>query len=104
METFNPLFPNGSYSFSLAGNTGYVNVIQVKPSLALYPREGLEVAASLGLLWRQSTADSVYLQPDIPVAGTAGLPDRKTGAYVQLRADWQVSPISVRRWSWCGTT
>jgi hypothetical protein len=92
VETFNPLFPNGSYSFSLAGNTGYVNLIQVKPSLTLYPNEGLEVAASLGLLWRQTTADAVYLQPDIPVAGTAGLPDHKTGAYAQLRADWQLNP------------
>lgn len=92
VETFNPLFPNGSYSFSLAGNTGYVNLIQIKPSLTLYPGKGFEVTGALGLLWRQTTVDAVYLQPDIPVAGTAGLPDRKTGAYAQFRADWQLNP------------
>ena len=92
LETFNPLFPNGSYSFSLAGNTGYVNLIQVKPSLTLFPSEGLEVSVALGLLWRHTTADAVYLQPDIPVAGTAGLPDRNTGAYAQFRAEWQLNP------------
>jgi hypothetical protein len=39
--TFNPLFPNGYY-FMLAGYTGYVNIIHVKPSLTLQPSSSLK--------------------------------------------------------------
>jgi hypothetical protein len=35
--TFNPLFPNGYYR-TLAGYTGFVNFIHVKPSLTLHTR------------------------------------------------------------------
>jgi hypothetical protein len=91
IETFNPLFPNGSYSFSLAGYTGYVNLVQLKPSIGLEPAVGVQATAAIGLLWRQSIADAVYLQPDIPVAATAGQPGRRTGAYAQLQAEWTLS-------------
>jgi Alginate export len=36
LGTFNPLFPNGYY-FTLAGYTGYVNLIHLKPSLSVKP-------------------------------------------------------------------
>jgi hypothetical protein len=91
LETFNPLFPNGYY-FSLAGYTGYVNLLHVKPTLTVHPSERLTVTGALGLLWRQSTADAVYVQPDAPLAGTAGTGHRWTGAYAQLRGDWKVNP------------
>lgn len=91
IETFNPLFPNGSYSFSLAGYTGYVNLIQLKPSITVEPFAGLEATAAVGMLWRQSTADAVYLQPDVPVAATAGQQGRRTGTYAQLQAEWTLS-------------
>jgi hypothetical protein len=91
LETFNPLFPNGYY-FSLAGYTGYVNLLHVKPTLTVHPSERLMVTGALGLLWRQSTADAVYVQPDAPLAGTAGTGHRWTGAYAQLRGDWKVNP------------
>lgn len=91
IETFNPLFPNGSYSFSLAGYTGYVNLIQLKPSIRVEPVAGVQATASIGVLWRQSLADAVYLQPDIAVAATAGQPGRRTGTYAQLQAEWTLS-------------
>ncbi|WP_028006931.1 alginate export family protein [Solimonas flava] len=90
LETFNPLFPNGSY-FTLAGYTGYVNLLHLRPSLSLSPAAGLTLAAAWGLQWRQTRADAVYLQPDLPVAGTAGRGHRWTGSYSQLRADWRVN-------------
>lgn len=89
LETFNPLFPNGSY-FTLAGYTGYVNLLHLRPSLSLSPAAGLTLGAAWGLQWRQTRADAVYLQPDLPVAGTAGRGHRWTGSYGQLRADWRV--------------
>jgi hypothetical protein len=87
LGTFNPLFPNGYY-FSLAGYTGYSNLIHVKPSLTVKPVSGLSVQTAVGLLWRQTTEDAVYTQPNLPVAGTAGQGGRWTGYYDQLRMDY----------------
>ena len=85
--TFNPLFPNGYY-FSLAGYTGYSNLIHVKPSITVKPIAKLSVQTAVGLLWRQTTADAVYTQPNLAVAGTAGQGQRWTGAYGQVRSDY----------------
>lgn len=89
--TFNPLFPNGYY-FSLAGYTGYSNLIHVKPSITVKPLAKLSVQTAVGLLWRQTTADAVYTQPNLPVAGTAGQGERWTGAYAQVRTDYGFTP------------
>ncbi|MBJ2181299.1 alginate export family protein [Pseudomonas veronii] len=91
LGTFNPLFPNGYY-FSLAGYTGYSNLIHVKPSITVQPVDKLSVQTAVGLLWRQTTSDAVYTQPNLPVAGTAGQGDRWTGAYAQLRTDYVFTP------------
>ena len=87
LGTFNPLFPNGYY-FSLAGYTGDVNLIQLKPSVTVKPAPRLAVMGAVGFLWRQTTADAVYLQPNVPVPGTAGKGGNWSGAYAQLRADY----------------
>jgi len=47
------------------------------------------------LQWRLTTQDAVYVIPDRPVAGTAGMPGRWTGVYEQLRAEWQID----RHWA-----
>ncbi|WP_287814878.1 alginate export family protein [Pseudomonas sp.] len=85
--TFNPLFPNGYY-FTLAGYTGYSNLIHVKPSITVKPMAGLSVQTAIGLLWRQTTEDAVYTQPNSAVANTAGTGQRWTGAYAQVRTDY----------------
>jgi hypothetical protein len=87
--TFNPLFPNGYY-LTLAGYTGYVNFIHVKPSLTLHPSSSLKITLAAAAQWRQNTADAVYTQPDIPVASTAGRPGAYTGSYGQVRLDWTI--------------
>jgi hypothetical protein len=87
LGTFNPLFPNGYY-VTLAGYTGYVNFIHVKPSVTVHPTPTLKVLAAAAAQWRETTADAVYTQPDIPVAGTAGRAGSYTGTYGQLRAEW----------------
>lgn len=91
LGTFNPLFPNGYY-FTLAGYTGYTNLIHLKPSLTVQPTTKLKLMIGPGLQWRETTADAVYVQPDIPVAGTAGKAGQWSGVFVQFRADWQVTP------------
>jgi len=87
--TFNPLFPNGYY-FTLAGYTGYTNLIHIKPSLTLAPTSSLKIAFAAAALWRQTTADAVYTQPDIAVPKTAGRPGAYTGSYGQVRLDWTI--------------
>lgn len=85
--TFNPLFPNGAY-VTLAGYTGYVNFVHVKPSVTVTPKTGLTVTAAAAAQWRMTVADAVYAQPTVAVPGTAGKGSRWTGAYGQLRTDW----------------
>ena len=91
LGTFNPLFANGYY-FSLAGLTGYSNLIHLKPSVTLKPAKALSVTTAVGLQWRQTTGDAVYVQSMAGVPRTAGQGSRWTGAYAQLRTDWVVSP------------
>ena len=90
LGTFNPLFLF-FYYFSLAGYTGYSNLIHVKPSLTVKPISGLSIQTAVGLLWRQTTEDAVYTQPNLPVAGTAGQGGRWTGYYDQLRMDYALT-------------
>jgi hypothetical protein len=87
--TFNPLFPNGYY-VTLAGYTGFVNFIHVKPSLTLHPFQSVKITLAAAAQWRETTTDAVYTQPDIPVANTAGRPGAYTGSYGQLRVDWAI--------------
>ena len=90
LETFNPLFPNGYY-VTLSGYTGYVNFIHLKPSVTLHPLPSVTILAALGAQWRQTTADAVYTQPNIPIAGTAGKAGSYTGTYGQFRLDWRAT-------------
>ena len=91
LGTFNPLFPNGAY-VTLAGYTGYVNFIHVKPSLTITLRPGLTVTGAAAAQWRMTTADAIYTQPDIALPRTAGRGSRWTGEYGQLRTDWAATP------------
>jgi hypothetical protein len=90
LGTFNPLFPNGYY-FALAGYTGFPNVVHLKPSLTLHPTAASKLMLAVAPQWRQTTADAVYTQPNVPVPGTVGQPDSYTGTYFQLRLDWQLT-------------
>jgi hypothetical protein len=87
LNTFHPLFPNGYY-VTLAGYTGYVNFIHLKPSLTMHPTANLQLISAIGMQWRETTADAVYLQPNIPLAGTAGHPGLYTGTYEQGRIEY----------------
>jgi hypothetical protein len=87
LNTFNPLFPNGYY-VTLAGYTGYVNFIHVKPSLTVHPLPSMKLMLAWAAQWRETTQDAIYTQPNIPVPNTAGRGGSFTGRYEQLRWDW----------------
>ncbi len=84
---FNPLFPNGTY-FTLAGYTGYTNLVHIKPSVTLRPLDKLSFISAVGLQWRETTADAVYTQPNAPIAGTAGHGSGYSGVYGQFRMEY----------------
>lgn len=88
--TFNPLFPNGAY-VNLAGYTGYVNFIHIKPFVTIVPAPGLKLMFAAAPQWRQTTADAVYTQPNIAVPNTAGHGDAYEGTYGQFHLDWAAS-------------
>lgn len=90
VETFNPLFPNGYY-FTLAGYTGYANLVHVKPSLTLKPSSKLTLLFAFAFQWRVTTNDAIYQQGSAVVPDTAGHGTRWTGTYAQVRADWNVA-------------
>jgi hypothetical protein len=90
LETFNPLFPNGYYE-NLAGYTGFVNFIDVKPSVSISPFKAVNLSYGLASQWRETTGDAVYLQPNVPLAETAGRPGRFTGFDHQLIGTWVVN-------------
>jgi len=69
-----------------------VNLIHVKPSLTVKPIKNLTLMVAAAMQWRETTADAVYVQPNIPVPGTAGKAGRWTGVYTQVRADWAITP------------
>jgi protein involved in polysaccharide export with SLBB domain len=48
--------------------------------------------AAVGLQWRQTTADAIYVQPNSAVRGTAGKPGQWTGVYAHFRAEWAITP------------
>ena len=52
------------------------------------PIARLSVQTAIGLQWRETTEDAVYVQPNIALAGTAGQGGRWTGAYGQVRTDY----------------
>jgi hypothetical protein len=83
--TFNPLFPNESY-FSLAGLTGYANLIHLKPTISVAPDKTLTLQAAIGLQWRETTQDAIYVVPVQPIANTAGRGSLWSAAYFQLDA------------------
>jgi hypothetical protein len=85
--TFNPLFPNGYY-FTLAGYTGYVNPIHIKPSLTVKPTDKLTLMGAVGLQWRLTVMDAIYVQPNNSVPDTAGQDSPWSGVYGQTRADY----------------
>ena len=84
-STFNPLFPNGYY-FTLAGLTGYANLLHLKPIIRFAPDPALLLQAAAGLQWRETTRDAIYTFPVQPVPNTAGHGGMWSAAYLQFDA------------------
>lgn len=91
LNTFNALFPRGSY-FTENGLVGPANFIDLQPNVTLSPAKDISVNFGADVLWRESTQDAVYRQPNIPIPGTAGNPHRFTGIQEFVLGTLQIDP------------
>lgn len=89
LGTLNPLFPKLAY-FNQAALLGPSNVMDLQPMLTIRPSQNLALTVGYDFLWRTTTADAIYTGTGIPIAGTAGQPDRYTGSQVAVDVAWQV--------------
>ena len=89
LGTFNPLFPKGGY-FTETGLVGPANIADLQPNLTLNPSRSVSLVLGIDLLWRQTTADAVYRQPNVPIPGTSGAAKRFTGTQAFVSPTWQI--------------
>jgi hypothetical protein len=59
LQTFNAFFPRGAY-FSEAALIGPANHMDLHPSLALHPLQGVTFSAEWDFFWRESIHDGLY--------------------------------------------
>jgi hypothetical protein len=90
LGTFNPLFPRGKY-FGALSPVGPRNLIQVRPSITVYPRKDVAVSLTGAAYWRQSTADGIYGVPGNLVRSGKGSDARYIGHQVELSVAWQAT-------------
>lgn len=92
LQTFNPLFPRGSY-FGLAALLGPSNLYDLHPSLEMQINDKLSAGVDYDLFWRFSKQDGIY-QPNTELIYTSGdSPNRFIGAQLGASADY-----SIRKW------
>jgi hypothetical protein len=99
LNTFNPLFPQGSY-FSQGGLSSFGNLVGVYPSVRLEPLASLTIDLGVQFKWRWSEEDAVYLQPLSPVPGTAAVDGRYVGELFNLEATWRFDEQVTLRAAW----
>lgn len=91
LNTFNALFPKGGY-FTENGLIGPANIVDLQPGVTLTPAPRVTVIVAAVILWRQTIADAIYRQPNLPIAGTAGRAGRYTGTQSYITPTWQMTP------------
>jgi Alginate export len=91
LGTFNPMFPNGKYLGALTP-VGPRNLIHVRPSLAIHPRDDMQISLTGAAFWRQSTDDGVYAIPGLLLRSGNGSDARFIGYQVEVATTWQATP------------
>lgn len=89
LQTFNPLFPKGSY-FSEAALIGPANFIDLDPSLTLHPAERLTLTLDWDFFWRESTHDGLYNNAVAVVRAGKASDARYIGSMPQAQLQWSI--------------
>jgi hypothetical protein len=89
LETFNPLFPRGSY-FSETALLGPRNFFNVQPSLTLTPLDPVSVTLDINWFWRLQTADGLYSPSGQLLRAADSSTARYVGSNVAVKTAWQL--------------
>jgi hypothetical protein len=90
LETFNPLFPRGSY-FSELALLGPRNFYDVHPSLTLELADDVSLVTDWNFFWRQSTKDGVYNPGGQLLRSGAGSSARFVGHSPSVALEWRAT-------------
>ncbi len=94
LGTFFPLFPNYNYINQMNAQTP-MNYMDIFPYVQIQPRPDLAFMTGADILWRESTRDSFYQPPGIPVVAGNANDKRYLGEILSLQAEWQATPNLV---------
>ena len=89
LQTFNPLFPRGSY-FSETALLGPRNFFNIQPSLTLTPLADVSVTVDVNWFWRLQTADGVYSPSGQLLRPAGGSTARFVGSNLAVKAEWHM--------------
>jgi hypothetical protein len=87
LETFNPLFPRGSY-FGEDSIIGPMNHVDLHPSVDLHPIATVTITPSWDFFWRESRDDGVYDVGANLIRSGAGSDARYVGSQPGLMVTW----------------
>ena len=90
LQTFNPLYPRGTY-FSELALLGPRNFYNLHPSLAVSPHPRLVLTADVDFFWRLETTDGVYSPSGQLLRGGAGSQARYVATELSVTATWQAT-------------
>jgi hypothetical protein len=87
LQTFNALFPNGSFFGELAP-VGPYNLITAGPTGSVRIAKDVELEAQALFHWRESLGDGIYNVPGFLVRSEAGSRARRIGTQGSLSITW----------------
>lgn len=90
LETFNPLYPRGSY-FSEVALLGPRNFYNLHPFLNFNPTDRVAVTTDIDFFWRLQTEDGIYSPSGQLLRSGAGSDARYVGTEISLNTSWQVN-------------
>jgi hypothetical protein len=88
LETFNPLFPRGSY-FGEASLIGPQNHMDLHPMLELHVLDNLQFTGEWDFFWRTSADDAIYRVSGDPLVSGSTSRERYVGSQGSATITWQ---------------
>lgn len=89
LQTFNPLFPKGSY-FSEDNLIGPVNHIDLNPCVDLHFTDRLTLSVNWDFFWRESIHDGIYNNAVVLVRSGRNSTARYIGSQPQAQLQWNI--------------
>jgi hypothetical protein len=96
MNTFNPLFPRGSY-FGMAALIGPSNLVDFHPYIQLDVAKKISIEMDVDVFWRHSSRDGIY-GPDVKLLYSGSSSANKyIGKQLSIEGEFVLTPFFVMR-------